>query len=272
MKNKLAQLSNKVLNHYYSHLPYDCNDDLILILLSKADTSCYSKKELSDYKQLIDSLTFDCAEARKEVLVDSSKKEDWEINNPMCVNRKLWERLAYKICKNYGITLNIEKVNKTCPDPNLVITKKDLECNISMDIVTKNLECDILTSIYIVKKACNDGFEVTRSLDECKLDYKLLNEKHPELNLSFKDYYYLVGKKFTFDAIDTIYCNRASLLLSDNSIYIKSPFNTYDLNSIDLDKLLISKLNGPKLVIQLLKDYKINNVTKQLILNGTTYI
>lgn len=272
MENKLSNISNVVLNHYYSHIPYDCDDDFQLILLSKADKSCYNDKQLQCYKELVNRLTFDCSVSRKPVLVDDSFRENWERSNPNCVSRKLWERIAYKICKDYGLDIVVEKVIEDCPIPNINITKLDIECNISMEIVKNIIPCDVITSISIQKLACNENFEISRSLDECNVDYKLLSKKFLDFNLSKKDYFYLVDNKFTYDCLDTIYSNNLSLYIKDQSIYLKSPYNTYDISTLEAKKIVAKAYSGPKLVIQLLKDYTINNIKKQTILNGTIYI
>lgn len=266
---KISEFSNKAYNNISNLIPFKCDGDY-LILLKQVDLNCYSKDELHKYNQLVNNLTFDCKLAKEVVTVDGSNFEEWVKENPNCVGLELWERIAKQICIDYHITLNISKIDKTCPLPNLNITVKDIQCNIGLEI-TRNIICpEVLTVISVNKYLCKTDFKVVRTIDECTIDYKLLSEKYPFLNLTKKEYFRLIDNKFSYKMIDCIYSNNLKLQLNNDKIYLDTNYNLYDIDSIDLEKILITKDRGAKLLIQLIEDFQITN--KQRILNGAVYI
>lgn len=267
--NKISDYSIKAYNNILNLVPFKCDADY-LILLKQVDLSCYSKEELHQYEQLVNSLIFDCKESKDLIQVDDSNFDKWAKENPNCVGLDLWERIAKQICIDYKITLNVSRIDTTCPLPNLNITLKDLTCNVGLEI-SRNIICpEVLTVISVNKYLCKTDFKITRTIDECTIDYKLLTEKYPFLNLTKKEYFRLVEDKFSYKMVDCIYENNLKLQINNNKIYLDTNYNLYDIDSIDLEKILITKNKGAKLLIQLIEDFQITN--KQRILNGAVYI
>lgn len=256
---------NKLAKYYYNYLtnkiPYRNNFDIPLMLLNKANTDCYNAKEKLIYNDLINRLTYDCYNATLEVTVDNSNKEVWEMNNPNCVNRKTWEKIAYKICNKYQLNIDIEKT--------------DLICNVAFDIIRNTISCDILTSISVQQKMCEHNIEIQRNEEECAIDYKLLIEKYPDCNLTRKDFFYLVNNKYSYELISMVYdTNLKFEVYGNGEIKLISPTYTYSLpDDLRFKEIVVNKTsNSLVLLDKQLKEYKLNNTIKNLLLNGKYYV
>ena len=300
INSKLSEISTIVANQLYYGFPYKCNEDLPLILLSKANTDCYNKYQLKKYKDLNQILTYDCKLPSPEVTVDNSNRDDWEITNPGCVSRKQWEKIALKICINYGLDIDNQRYQELCKIPDYTIDKIIKECNLNYTIdkikkscnldytiekidkicnlafdITKNvIPCDVLTAISVHKKTCDYNIKLTRTKDECGLDYKLLVEKNPNCNLTRKEYIYLNTCNYSYDIISQIYKNKLAIEIENDKVKLVTPLAKYDIGE-DLNFKDIVVDNGEKcisLIPNLLKDYTLTNIQKNNILNGTIYL
>ena len=89
---------------------------------------------------------------------------------------------------------------------------------------------------------CDLNYKVDRSIEECKIDYKLLAERHCELNLTMKDYLKLVKEcNLSFNTVDQCYRAGLQILIQQNRAYLKTQLNVYPLDSItpsNLDRLI----------------------------------
>lgn len=261
INNKLNELSKYNRNHLEYKIPYNNQKDITLMLLNYADISCLNKKELQIYKDNITKLTYDCKTSLKEVTVNDDYKEQWELNNPNCVNRKRWEKIAYKICTKYQIQIDI--------------TKTDLMCNIAFDIVRNVINCEVLTTLSLHQKLCELNVVVNRTKEECETDYKLLIESYPHCNLTKKEYITLVNNNYSYEMISNTYKHNLKFEIdSKGNIKLISPIYSYSLpEELRFKEVVIDReKNSLVLLTKQLNDYKINNNIKNLILNGKYYI
>lgn len=253
IENKLSELGKLNKKSLYYNLPYNTTKDLNLILLSYANTSCLDSEELSVYKNYIKKLTFDCTTSKPTLFVNSVNKSIWEENNPECVNRKQWEKIALKICNKY--TIEIEKI------------PLDTVCDISFEIVKKTISCEVLTTIALQKKLCDLNITINRTKDECATDYKLLIEKHPSCNLNKKEYFCIIDSNFSFEMVSLIYDNNLSLEVdSKGKVTLISPIRRYKIP----DELKVNDViytSDKQLIHKILQDYNISKKTKENIIN-----
>lgn len=258
---KLSKLSKLNYNNLKYKLPNDPLKDISLMLLNYANLDCLNISEKRKYEDIVEKFTFDCISPEPEILVDSTFKEDWEIANPNCVNRKRWEKIAYKICAKYNLVVDINKIEAVC--------------SLAFDIVKNTIHCDVLTSISIQQKMCDLNLEVNRSKAECDVDYKLLIEKHPNCNLTKREYIYLVENNYSFEIISNTYEHDLKFEVdSKGNIKLISPTYSYILPSELRFKDVVVNKNSNSLILldKQLKEYNINNNIKKLILDGKYYI
>ncbi len=261
INNKLNELSKYNRNYLEYKIPYNNQKDLVLMMLNYGNTSCLNKKELQIYNDNITKLTFDCIKPLQEVIVNDEYKEDWEINNPNCVNRKRWEKIAYKICTKYQLQIDI--------------TKTDLMCNLAFDIVRKTISCEILTTISLHQKLCELNIKVNRTKEECETDYKLLIESFPNCNLTKKEYITLVNNNYSYEMISNTYKHNLKFEIdSKGNVKLISPIYSYILpDELKFKEVVIDReKNSLVLLTKQINDYKINSNIKNLILDGKYYI
>lgn len=261
INNKLNELSKYNRNNLEYKIPYNNSKDIALMLLNNADSSCLNKNELKIFNDNILKLTYDCKNPVNEVIVNDDYKEDWEINNPNCVNRKRWEKIAYKICTKYQLQIDISKT--------------DLMCNLAFDIVRNTISCDVLTTISLQQKLCDLNIKINRTKEECETDYKLLIESFPNCNLTKKEYITLTNNNYSYEMISNTYKHNLKFEIDSKGIIkLISPIYSYILpDELKFKEVIINRdTNSLILLTKQLNDYKINSNIKNLILNGKYYI
>lgn len=261
INNKLNELSKYNRNNLEYKIPYNNSKDIALMLLNNADSSCLNKNELKIFNDNILKLTYDCKNLVNEVIVNDDYKEDWEINNPNCVNRKRWEKIAYKICTKYQLQIDISKT--------------DLMCNLAFDIVRNTISCDVLTTISLQQKLCDLNIKINRTKEECETDYKLLIESFPNCNLTKKEYITLTNNNYSYEMISNTYKHNLKFEIDSKGIIkLISPIYSYILpDELKFKEVIINRdTNSLILLTKQLNDYKINSNIKNLILNGKYYI
>jgi len=261
INSKLSKLSTLIANSLYYKTEYKCKEHIPLILLSKANTSCLDKYELKNYNSKLNTLLFDCTVSEKEVTVDNTNRESWETNNPSCVSRKQWEKIALKICQEYKIDVVVQNIDKTC--------------DIAFDITKKIIDCNVLTALSIQQKMCDLNIKVDTNVDKCSAEYKLLIEKYPECNLTKKEYITLMDKNFSFEVVSSVYQKKLKLEVdSKGNTTLISPVNNYDIQKdLRFKEIIVdSKTKDLTLPEKILNDYKLTNIKKQKILNEIYFI
>lgn len=257
--DKISYISTKVEKSLRLGVPC-CNEEaLILLLLNVAITDCLSKTELEQYNSIIKTLTFDCKTSTPKVRVNSSNKELWEELNPECINRKQWERIAYKICNKYKLDISSEKIETIC--------------NIAFDITKNIIDCKLLSVLSLHQKLCELNIFLELSKDVCKIQHSLLIEKYPTCDISLKDYITLIKCNYSFDMISEVYDNNCKIEIDKNNVMLITSSCSYNLNNDLKFAEVIAKDNTDckKLKI-ILEEYNINNNTKNKILNGINFI
>lgn len=291
INSKLSDISSSIANSYYYKTSYKCEEDLPLILLSKANLSCLDKYELKTYNDRLSSLLFDCKDVKKEVTVNNSNRENWEVNNPSCVSRKQWEKIALKICEKYKIEVIFENITDDCEieiDMSKTTIEKDCEvdfdvlkknmdkaCDIAFDITKKIIDCEVLTAISIQQKMCELKVKVDMNKDKCHAEYKLLIEKYPDCNITKREYITLLDNNFSFEVISSIYSKKLKLEVDSNGhTYLVSPVNTYSLkNDLKFKEIVVdSQTRNITLPERIMNDYKLTNIKKQQLLNEIYFV
>jgi hypothetical protein len=273
INNKLSEISEIIKNNLYYGYPYNCNEDLPLILLSYANTECFNHKETKKYKDLLNLFLFDCKIGTSEVSVDNTKREEWEKNNPACVSRKQWEKIALKICNQYRLEFVVDKVEANC-EADITVEEMNTVCELAFDITKKIIDCEVITAISIQQKMCDLNITVERSKDECVLDYKILIEKYNTCELSLKEYITLIDEKFSFEIISAIYDKDLSLEVTSQGVYLKTPMSNYLIGKDIKFKEVIVDSTTKDIIFpeNILSEYNITNKQKKNILNEIYFV
>ena len=269
INSTLSEIADKVLAKYRYNQPYDCNTDLYLILLKYADTSCYNKKELSKYNQIVSELTFDCTVKKPDLYINKDGRTEWVKDNPNCSSYKDWEIIAYNVCKQYKLDINLERFVSDCK-LNVTTELVTKTCDVTLDIVKNTISCNVLTAISIQNLMCDLNIKVEKSKEDCKIDLKLLYEKVPSCDLDLTNYFALINNNFSFELISLIYKEGLSLEVIDNRIYLVTPTNKYEINKDLKFNYLVTSAQDPYLLVayEILSDYKLSKDQKEKIING----
>lgn len=272
INSKLSEISEVIKNNLYYGYPYKCNEDLPVILLKYANTDCYDKKELKKYNDLLDSYLFDCKISHKEISINNDSREYWEKNNPSCVSRKQWEKIAYKICYEYKLDIIVED-SPVC-DIEVSTEKMDNICNIAFDITRNIVDCQVLTAISVQQKMCDLNITVERSKDECILDYKILIDKYDTCDLTLKEYITLIDQSFSFEIVSAVYDKNLSLEVDSQGVYLKSPISKYLIGKdIKFKEVIVDSTTKNILFPEnILSEYNITNKQKKNMLNEIYFV
>lgn len=291
MLNRISEVSTKIEKGLkYGH---PCCDDeaLIVLLLNTANTTCFNKKQLRIYNDIIKSLKFSCDPLLTKVIVIDNGKEAWETAHPECISRKQWERIAYKICYKYNIDIFIEKekedtcdlsfdiegsntecitdilidmISNSC-DIFIETTKKEKICDLAFDISKNVIDCDVLTVISLQQKMCDLNIKIEPSKEQCEAEHKILIETYPTCTLTKKQYTALISRNYNYCGISMIFDKGLEFTVNEDTECITTSLNTYSTNEDLKCKSVIAK--DKKTVKEILNDYKISNIIKTKITN-----
>jgi len=230
--SKLLELSKGNINSYnwdtgcYTEIPeigmYVDTLKKYINQLVRTSKSCVCPETVSAiYKKLV-AIVGKVTDTTPET-IDKEDEAEWIKNNPMCATKEKWKILAYKICRE----LEIE------------ITTEEVLCNYTLDITLNNITCDILTALSAANIDCQNNVSVTIKEDACKIEHKLLIEKHPngpDLSLYTLA---LKGYSLSYDKIKLIYDSGLTLGLNKlGNCTINTTIDSYDLTQITYNKVI----------------------------------
>lgn len=228
LKFSISELTGKYLGQlkYGYHVDQDIKSDLekgVIILdeikriknvikedsltcICVANAQLIVEKANNFYKRCNLKLSKSC---RNDQYTDVSKKDQWNFSNPYCVSRQSWEELAHRVCGELG--LMVEITQNTC----------DFLFDVSRDVIS----CDLLYAMSVYSaEVCKYNLTITRSKKECKLDWKMLTEKHPTCDLNYKQYAELcLGNNISYDIIAEVYNSGLTFEIENKTPYLCSP-------------------------------------------------
>lgn len=253
--NKISELSIKSNKSLRLYIPNCEEENYIALMLKTANVKCFSKEELQQYRDIIKNVTFSCNIFTSKVDTVDNNRELWEENNPECISRKEWEKIALKICNKYKIEVIAERIESAC--------------DIAFEITKNIIDCDVLTLISIQQKMCDLNIKVEANKNQCSIDYKLLVEKHPFCNLSLKEYITLIDSGYSFEILSGIYNKNLKLEVDSKGITtLVSPISKYKLpEDLKFTDIIIDNNGNLVLPKRILEDYNITNKLKKQILD-----
>lgn len=196
--DKKAEPRSDLLGRYLNVLE---DENRKIALGGKPCLDCYKKQSLAEKVRL---LTYSCKLGlRKDLIVDESGADAWAINNPFCISRERWEKIATTVCAAFNLEININGVQDI-----------DTMCNLTFELVRQSVSCDILVAISVYQEMCDLKFSISRSEEECKIDFEILTEEL-DCDLDFEMYKYLIECDLSFDIIKTVYENGCTFVVGD---------------------------------------------------------
>jgi hypothetical protein len=168
--------------------------------------------------------------------IDDSKLNSWLLKNPYCAPVNEWEKLAYHICGNLDIQIDVEEI----------------KCNLTFDIVKEALPLSVVSGLSLAQIAMKNKFLNIRTEDECKLDWELLVEEIPGCDMDYDVYIKLVKDcNLTFDIVKDAYECGLSFTVKDGQTYLNGKTFQYDLSEINFNSLITNyksvSIDGAKL-------------------------
>jgi hypothetical protein len=235
-KNKYAELSDEWLKH--KCYGYSCDKDAlkklkrleayIKILKDREIALHYGYHDCLDdeaYKCLLEKLTSLVGYPKsncKEVKVDISNRDQWDLKNPLCVSFDKWNKYSRLTAQQLEIDFEVIK------------NPEELVFELVQEIITP----DVILALSVVNKADDLEFTISRTKEESKLDFELLLEK-VETDLTLEAYLDLVDHNISFDIIKIIYESNLSLSIENEKVYLKTPLSSYPIKDLGLDLSLI---------------------------------
>lgn len=200
-------------------------------LLNWGGKGCLNEDDLRNLESRIRNLAAICnLKNEEDQVVDSSKREEWILNNPYCVSKERWEHLSYAIfCK---LDLVIENV------------KLEDACNIAVDFKTEKLSCDLLVKIDKYSEKCDLDLSIDTVQEKCHLEFRIISKINPckkGLNLykcitnkdfTYQDYLDLINEGVHYDLIKSVLSNNCCLTISeDGDVIVNTETNSYPLST-----------------------------------------
>lgn len=190
-----------------------------------------------------------CPSCREDIQIDPSLENNWIKLNPYCVSYDKWNKYAKVVARDLNLSLTVEE---------------DI-CNFALELSKKVIPCEILLAAEAFRKAdCELGLKISRTEEECKLDWKLLIEQVPSCDLDLKSYLTLSKEcNLSFDIIKEVYdCNLCLTTQTDEDtnqcVYLKTPLGEYELVELAAteDQLLKNNYSPKTILNKYLADYK----------------
>lgn len=207
-KNSLDRIKKSI----YSTGRYCLSDEKVQLIIEKVI------KEVGRQK---------CGENKVDIIKDDSLVKKYILDGNLCISYDLYNEYAYRICRQLGVKITAEK--EVC----------DLTFSLSREIIS----CDLLYSLSVVKELCDLKYVVERSKDdECKIDYKLLIEEYPDIDLTYKTYNSLIkDHNISSRVIKNVYDCKLSLDINNVGVVVLntpvSQFNLLDITPSNTDEL-----------------------------------
>ncbi len=246
---KISEIARAHLDFAHYGYPVDCSEEMSFYIKIKQNRDTIYKHFYSLYKGISGCLSCEqiqrVVESSRVLLAknsfikrqcslyhkDETDKGVWNAENPYCVSREVWEKMAYKVCDDLGFNMSVINLTDAC----------DIAFS---TIVTPQL-CDIIADFKVEKRNCEIQPTFSVSEEKCQMDYNLLVTQ-TKCNIDYKFYKELISCNLTADIIKTAYGCGLSFELSKedkNCVTVVSLTGTR-INLCDIDmKINLSNPN-----------------------------
>ena len=173
--------------------------------------------------------------------IDESKKDEWELNNPLCVYREKWEMLFNRKCLELGFSSTVENEVASEITFNLnvndSISKVCKNISLSASLISLNKEnCLEIASAIIEERDCkvsHVGDIKSVSKEDCIIDFNSLKSVY-DCDLSIETFVFLRACNIDMDTIVNIYSSGMTI---NNELQIVCSTGSMEINSELLSSL-----------------------------------
>jgi hypothetical protein len=155
--------------------------------------------------------------------VDRSAEQDWVLKHPNCVAREYYERFCKNLCEQLNLDISVEYSQL---------------CELGFDITSEVISCDILADISVVQNACNLGFTIEKSIEQCKIELGLLYESVPDCNLTLDAYRDLIDLGCTYDICKKMLISGLKIKTDDNGVFLETNLGKYYFKDLTFTDIL----------------------------------
>lgn len=225
--DKKSEEKIDMLNRYLSVL----EDEYRKLYLGAKE--CLDKNQLQCLFEKINKISLHCnLDLRSDYSIDKTDFDAWVANNPFCVSREKWEKLAYVVCGIFNLDIIIQKDSADC-DIDFDLVAKEKKCDLTFEIIRKTVSCDIIVAISVYKHVCDLNLKISRDEEQCKYDFQILLSE-TNCNLDFKTYKKLVYDcNMSFDIVKTIYDGGCSITINDDgNPELMAQIDSYDIETM----------------------------------------
>lgn len=201
--------------------------------LALGGSPCLSSYKLQSLAEKVRGLTTTCdINGRKDLIKedDPITKNSWIAQNPYCVSRERWEKIAYIICDAFNLQINIVEDTEDCKLDMEVLSVEEV-CDITFEIVRNLIPCDIIVALSVYHEMCDLDLNITRTLDESELDCNIL-VNDLQIDLDQQLYRELVSANISFDIIKTVYENGCSFNINNGDVELVTPMSAHSLSKL----------------------------------------
>lgn len=205
VQSALEDLYRSLINN--ASICLDCNRLNLLIDKARGLTTKYPKSQ-----------------PRTDLHVDDSGETAWLVQNPYCASYEKWEKLAYTVCEQ--LTIDIE------------LLSREVLCDLTFDIARNIVTPGVLRGLSAYSQACQLEWEITRTKKECEIDYELLLEKVEDCDITLEFYNELIDHNITYSLIAAVYKAGLSFEIVHGCPFLVTPTNRYNMHDLQFDTLV----------------------------------
>lgn len=248
--NEIIAYSKHRINNYLYGYSYNKDTDHIISQLNSYKNSinrhrvstlanektCLCSCKVNALFEKVRKLTGkDCTKkCRTDVIV--GENTGWMLKNPQCVARANWEKFSYNLCFELSMDVELMSVDDLC-EISYDLSTKELSCDVIAAFSVYNHVCNITNSIDIFSKSCDLTFDATKSEPECKVQYTQL-VKTTNCDLSFKKYMNLLECKLNHSIVAEVYGKNLKLDIIDDKPHLITKSNSYNICDLKFKKMI----------------------------------
>lgn len=183
--------------------------------------NCFCNSDLQFIKEDIQT-TVNCKpKCKLDLIVDDSNIQEWNVNNPYCISKELWETLVYKVCGELSMDIDISTA-----------------CNLIFDIYTEEKQCLIVEQISVKNnEQCSIDFKpIITKKEDCKIEFKKLIEENKNCDLTLHKYTKLINQcNLDYDIINSIYSCNLKIQFKNNKPYLYTKSGNYCIEDLKFE-------------------------------------
>lgn len=139
---------------------------------------CFTDRQLQEAIERVKGLSIMncCTGCKSSLTIDDTQRDEWNENNPWCVSREKWERLAHQVCDD--LKLKVTSTEVAC-DLAYTITSEEVDCTLAYAIESYRKDCKIefdVTEDTWKKSGCKTPYDECKKLSTCGISFDMISD------------------------------------------------------------------------------------------------